>query len=442
VAVLGFLVFAGLILVKATSMLEPDDFAYRASIVALRHGHILLSNSQYTSLNKQLASTGGQGILQWHHLSSGKWISEKNPGYPFVAVLFYAIGLLRVAPLFYGALAATGLYAGARKWLGGWAGTFAVLIFCFSGAALTFAWRDTMPSFTDASLIAAGFGALLWALLSTDAPARRRRFVGLAAFVALEAAVFIRYTNIIELGVAVIAVLAVAKATRLGWSTVASWLTTVAVFVGLVLSFDRWAYGTATSTGYSPGEITFSWSSLVPNLRAMPRDLTTSMPMWLLAFGALVWIAFNLAARRGERPEATEAKRDAVIGAVLASGWLALWILYLSYTWTVGQASGGFTVHVIRFYLPALGLIALLATWLVVRLARPAAWGVIGVLTVCAVLSFNAMSSNVPSHAVPTGRGPGPGGGVSARPRYAPPVGSPSSGSMPGNGAPPSTLVP
>jgi protein-S-isoprenylcysteine O-methyltransferase Ste14 len=120
-----------------------------------------LTNAQYEVLNRQLAASGGQGILQWHHMASGKWISERNPGYPFFAVLFYLLGLLRVTPLFYGAIACLGLFATSRAWLGKWAGAYAIVLYCFSGAALTFAWRDTMPSFTDASLIAAGFGALL-----------------------------------------------------------------------------------------------------------------------------------------------------------------------------------------------------------------------------------------------------------------------------------------
>jgi hypothetical protein len=79
-------------------MLEPDDYAYRASIVALSHGQILLTNVQYLSLKASLGASG-QSILHWHHMSSGYWISEKNPGYPFFAILFYALGRLRISPL-------------------------------------------------------------------------------------------------------------------------------------------------------------------------------------------------------------------------------------------------------------------------------------------------------------------------------------------------------
>jgi hypothetical protein len=396
----------------------------------------VLSNAQYQALNRKLASGGTQGILRWHHLASGKWISEKNPGYPFFAVVFYAIGLLRLTPLFYGALACVGLYAGARKWLGGWSGTFAVWIFCFSGAAITFAWRGTMPSFTDASLVAAGFGTLLWVMLSPEATPRRRLVAGIAAFLAIEGAVFIRYTDVIELLVAVLAVVALAKASELSWRIVGSWLATVGLFALMVLSFDQWAYGKGTSTGYSAGEITFSLSSFWPNLKGMPKDLTTSMPMWAVAMAAVIWIGARFWRRRSNSLEETRAAvtRDTTLGAVLALGWLGLWLVYLNYSWTVSQVSGGpgggggLTVHVIRFYLPAIGLIALLCAWLLTRLARLMSWAVVAALAACAVLSFASMAGGA-------GGAAGPGGAGPVGQHHAPP-GTPPKGSKPPNGAP------
>jgi len=404
----GFVLFMVLVLTKATAMLEPDDYAYRASIVALSHGHILLSNAQYEALNRQLVASGGQGILQWHHLASGKWISEKNPGYPFFAVLFYVLGLLRVTPLFYGGLACVGLFAGAKAWLGRWAGTYAVWLYCFSGAALTFAWRDTMPSFSDASLIAAGFGTLLWTMLTKDVSPQRRMVIGLLGFLALEAAVFIRYTNVIELAVAIAGVLAFSRTVQIRWRTVGIWLGSVVLFGLGVLAFDQWAYGNATSTGYSPGEITFSLSALWPNLKAMPIQLTTSMPFWTLAAVACVVITVQFARARHRDARGDEhrlvTRRDAMVALVLAAGWLGLWLLYLTYTWTVhqtggargggGPGAGAMTVHVIRFYLPALGLIALLGAWLLVRLGRHLAWVLLAGLVVAAVLSFHSMASS------------------------------------------------
>jgi hypothetical protein len=108
-------------------------------------------------------------------------------GCPFLAAPFQAAGIIRLPPLFYGALGCLGLFFGARRWLGRYGGAAAVVLFCSSGAALLFAWRDYMPTFTDASLIAAGTGALLWAVLGAGATARRRTWIGLAGFAALVA---------------------------------------------------------------------------------------------------------------------------------------------------------------------------------------------------------------------------------------------------------------
>ena len=432
-SLVAFVAFALVVLTRSTAMLEPDDFAYRASIVALSHGEILLTNAQYLALKASMGLS--QGNLQWHHMASGYWISEKNPGYPFVAVLFYALGLLRLTPLFFGVLACVGLYVGMRRWVSARAGALAVWLYCFSGAALTFAWRATMPSFSDASLIATGFGLLVWTMLATEASTRRRLWVGLGAFVALELAVFIRYTNVLELAVAVAGVALLARGARLRRSMILAWGASVLALGVLVLGFDQWAYGSATSTGYSSGEITFSLSALWPNLKGMPAHLTTSMPLWILAAVAVVAITLRyLRARPSTRfpPE----RVDGRVATVLAAGWLGLWALYLCYTWTANQVGagsgpggGGVTVHVIRFYLPALGIVAMLAAWLVNRFWRPAMIGVVAVMVVAALLSFSSMASTGSVGGGGPGGVPGqfPGGGAPA-PNGAPPSGPPPSG--------------
>ena len=437
-ALVAFAAFALVVLSRSSAMLEPDDFAYRASIVALSHGQILLTNAQYLALKSSLGSAG-QGVLQWHHMTSGYWISEKNPGYPFFAILFYALGLLRLAPLFYGALACAGIFVGMSRWVSQRAAAAAVWIYCFSGAALTFAWRSTMPSFSDASLIAAGFGLLIWVLVAVEASPRRRLWVGLAAFVALECAVFIRYTNVIELAVAVAAVAVMARGTRLRVASLVAWGASVVALGAVVLGFDQWAYGSATSTGYSSGEISFSLSSVWPNLKGMPAALTSSMPMWLLAAAALVVIIVRRVRARASSSLAAT-RTDALIGSILAVGWLALWGLYLCYTWTVSQLGGGHavTVHVIRFYLPALGLIAMLAAWLVSRWRRPAMIATIAVLVVAALVSFASMASSNAGGGPGGPGGPGgsgvPGAGPGSPPGGVGPGGAPSGVSAPGAG--------
>lgn len=215
-AVAAFAALCVVVLAIAPRPEEPDDGAYRASIVAMTEGHFLtLSGAQATALAAKLGD--GSGLInQWVELSGGRYISEKDPGYPFLAAPFQALGMIRWAPLFFCALACLALFIGARRWLGRFGGLAAVGLYCSSGAAVQFGWRDYMPTFTDASLIAAGSGALLWALLATEVSSRRRTWAGLAGFAAIEVAAFVRYTDVVVLGCAVVTVIVARRRPRIG----------------------------------------------------------------------------------------------------------------------------------------------------------------------------------------------------------------------------------
>jgi len=379
-ALAAFAVLCVMALSFAPRLVEPDDYAYRASIVAMTHGDFLtLSTAQIEALAAQLPGPGGArllggpgGIPQWVQLADGQWISEKDPGYPFLAAPFQALGIIRLAPLFYAALGCLGLYAGGRRWLGRWGGAAAVGLFCSSGAATLFAWRDYMPTFTDASLIAAGTGALLWAVLATEASTARRTWAGLAGFVAFEAATFVRYTDIVVLGCAVVAVavawrIRAARASRLPGAALAWWLGSVAAFGAGVAVFDALVYGGPLKSGYQPGEITFSLGAVLPNLRYMPAHLIEAMPMLVLGLTGLAWIVARWARlRRANGEDAARARRDLAVGLALTASWVGVWGLYAAYTWTAHP--GGGTLQVVRFYVPALGAIALLGAWFLVRL--------------------------------------------------------------------------
>jgi len=373
-AVAAFAVLCVVVLSSASRLVEPDDYAYRASIVAITQGHFLtLSTAQVDRLAAELPGpvAGVPGVLQWVQLPGGGWISEKDPGYPFLAAPFQAAGIIRVAPLFYGALGCLGLFFGARRWLGRYGGAAAVVLFCSSGAALLFAWRDYMPTFTEASLIAAGTGALLWAVLAAGATTRRRSWTGLAGFAALEAAVFVRYTDVLVLGCAAVAVvvawrLRAVPAAALGW-----WLGSVVVSGAGVALFDDLVYGGPLRSGYRPGEITFSLGAVLPNLRYMPAHLIAAMPMLVLGLAALAWIAARrVRLRRSGDERAALARRDLAVGLALAASWFSVWGLYAAYTWTANPF--GSTLQFARFYVPAAGAIALLGSWLVTRLPRRA----------------------------------------------------------------------
>lgn len=409
VALGAFAAMCVVVLLRSPQLLEPDDYAYRASIVALSQGHVLLTNAQFLALQLKLSLHGGGGIMQWTRLPDGKWISQKNPGYPFLAVTFQLLHALRWAPLFYGALACGGLFYGARRWLGRWGGTYAVVLYCSSGAALNFAWRSTMPTFSDASLIAAAAGLLLGVLLSKDDSTSRRLVLGLLAFLALDAAMLTRYSDVTVLIVAVVSVVALYRVCSLTRAMILSWLGVVVIFALGDLELNRLLYGGFFKTGYPSGLITFGTSAIIPNIERLPSRLIESMPMTLLALGSLVWIVVRLVRSRmleAQGVTRARARRDAAVALVLSLAWLSVWGLYVTYTWTVGQTLGpGNPVHVVRFYLPALGLIALLAAWILKQLPRWFAPATLVVLASLGVWSFLLPANhltfrNSPHHAV------------------------------------------
>ena len=398
-AAAAFFALCVVVLSIAPQTAEPDDGAYRASIVAMTEGQFLtLSITQAETLARTLGDNPDAPPNQWVEVRNGRYISEKDPGYPFLAAPFQKLGLIRLAPLFYGLLACLGLFIGARRWLGRFGGLAAVGLYCSSGAAIGFAWRDYMPTFTDASLIAAGSGLLLWTVLATDAGCRRRSWVGLAGFVAIEVATFVRYTNVVILGCAVAAMVVAwsLRATGLPLRTLGWWLASVAIFGAGVAVWDDRVYGGPLTTGYQPGEVTFSLTAIGPNLRLMPAHLLQAMPTLVLGLTALVWIVVRRLVLRDTGGQAgAAARRDLSIAAALAASWLAIWSFYSAYTWTTDPTS--VTIQVVRFYVPALGAIALLGAWLVTRIPGRARWPGVGSAAVIAAMfgvgvwSFYAM---------------------------------------------------
>jgi hypothetical protein len=191
----------------------------------------------------------------------------------------------------------------------------------------------------------------------------------------------------VVLGCAVVAVLVAwrLRAVRLPGSAVAWWLASVCVFGIGVAIFDTLIYGGPLRSGYRPGEITFSLSAIGPNLRYMPAHLIQAMPMLVLGLGALAGLAVVwLRGRRAGGQQAALAGRDLAVGVALAAPWAAIWALYATYTWTAATSLS--TLQAARFYVPALGAIALIGAWLLVRLPRRLPLTAITTLAVAGVL--------------------------------------------------------
>ncbi len=469
-AVVLFAVFAIFVLLTTHKYLEPDDYSYRAAIAALASGHIRLSGAQYTSLVNSLTSSGvlpssglhgavgalgggtpsagslpglsGHGfggggsswMLQWHKMATGYYMTEKNYGYVLLATPFYMLGILNFAPLFYGGLAAFALYIAASRWLGRRGGLFAVVLYLFSGLAITFAWRSTMETFTDASLIAIGVGLLIWVFLAKEKGQSQRLIIGALGFLALSMATFARYTDLVALGVAFVAATIFAKRSQITRSTLFSWYAVVFVAMAGIALFDRWAYGAFTSTGYTTGVITFSLSSIWPNLTKVLPQVIIALPASLLALAAIGYVLRVFLFSRANNGEDSKVSvgQDLAIVLSLGAAWFGFWLVYLAYNWTVNQA--GAPLHVVRFYVPGIAFVALLGAFTLSKMPKTVSHVVAVVVMALAFISYYHLTGGS-THGLgggapqgPFGRGAGSG--------VIPDQGGPLSGALPPGGGP------
>jgi hypothetical protein len=435
--------FSGFVLAYPYWLREPDPYAYRASIKALEDGHLTLTQAQFVELGRRLRAEPDRwdGVFQpapvrlgsppeappqapplpgraapregfvplpsvtkhwasiecWVKLANSRWVSEKNPGYPFLAAPFDALGAIRIAPLFYGALACLCLWLGATRWIGRWGAGLAVALYLCPAAMLIMGHRAYMPSFTDASLLSGGAGLLLWGVLAVEASRRRRALGGTLGFFLLGVSVATRYTNVFPaLAIALwAAISALRPRAALGWRVLLSWTAGALLPSALLLLYNLWVFRNPAAVGYEQsrgsGSVFFLWN-VGHNLEVMPSRILRGMPSLVLALAALLTAAGRGVVawrRRGAPPLADPFAPDAATSAATApssaasvSGagwvqamlllwWIAAWapLLFFGWTWSSVPASWNLILTV-RFYIPAVGAIALLGAWFLARLPK------------------------------------------------------------------------
>jgi hypothetical protein len=126
----------------------------------------------------------------------------------------------------------------------------------------------------------------------------------------------------------------------------------------------------------------------------MPAHLIEAMPVLVPGLAGLGWIAWRwVRLRRADGEIAAGARRDLAVGLALAASWFGVWGLYAAYTWTAHP--GLTTLQAVRFYVPAIGAMALLGAWLAVRAPRrPSTAAVASAALVAAALGLGAWSFN------------------------------------------------
>ena len=206
-AVAAFAALCVVVLSVAPRTAEPDDGAYRASIVAMTDGHFLtLSAAQAQSLARELDDNPAAPPNQWVQLPGGRYSARRTrlsvPGGAVRGAGHHPVGAAVLRRL-----ACIGLFIGARRWLGRFGGAAAVGLYARPEPR----WRSPGATTCRRSPTRrwSRRGPGRWygrcSRRSQHAAAHLDRLSG---FVALELATFVRYTNVVILGCAVMAVIA------------------------------------------------------------------------------------------------------------------------------------------------------------------------------------------------------------------------------------------
>ena len=394
------------VLVARPFLVEPDDFAYRASIVGITEGHFLtLSAAQVHALAAHLGQLRGAGVKR--RLGVGRSIVGPGPvpsrqpgaGPGPVGPSGTPMGAARQRPL--DQREGPGLPLPRRALSSARLDpTRAVVLRRARASASSPArWRGSAATAAPPRSLSSarpGRRGLFAGVLHADLHRRladrsglwrpalgsprgkeagrgHRTFVGLLAFLAFETAVFVRYTDVVVLLCRTDGRRCVEVQPKHGiYPCLAWWLGSVVLFGAGVALFDDLVYGGPFKSGYGPGEITFSLSSILPNFRYMPAHLVEAMPMLFFGLGAVVWIVWCRVRLRGRLLSdelGASARCDFAVAVALAASWFSVWGCTRP---TPGPRTlYGTTLQFACFYVPALGAISLLGAYPIVLCPEP-----------------------------------------------------------------------
>ena len=394
-AALGYLFTCIVVLAAPAKLPEPDDWSYRAQLEALRMGHVTLDATQFSAVELAMRRQGG-AANQWVRLPGGRYLSEKNPGYCFLAAPFFLLGLIRLAPLAFLALGCAALWLAGRRLSNELGACAAVLLFLASPAVLVMAARPYMPTAAELSLVAAGLGFYAYCALAKEEPMRRRAWLGALAFALAGTAVPVRFTSALGLVLLAAHACLFMRANAVPARVLLLWACAAALPLALLAVYNVVVFGAplAHAYAYSHRMIAFTIAALADNLKLGPARewwAMPALPLAVIATGAYGWL----------RPAGT--RFALLFAAVLASYWVA-WAMY-------GWTSMAYRAHVmvtIRPLLPAVGAVALLGGPLLSRRWPLAA---LALVAVCA-FSFHEYRKTVPlgAHFAPGVQSPVRGG--------------------------------
>jgi hypothetical protein len=368
----------------------PDPWAYRFAVENFAQGKWVVTDREAAEGRKQARLEGGH-LTQYVQMAPDRWVLEKAPGYPLLAVPFQWVGMPRLANVALALLAALALYVALAAWRDEFVALLGVTVFSWSPISVAATHYAHMDTFASGALLVIGGALSLW----YDAQAEQRSIAPLMLFAAGLAsgwAVLVRLPSVLLLGLIVL-YLALSVRRRRESAGRSVWLHLGAFGLGCALAlavlaiYNLAVFDRLFDTGYrlTPYRSFLVWGTAETGATARSLGWLTVGPVVTIASAVVEQITLGIKPLILGWPllplvlvESFLALRDRQARSF--TWWTILWLLvaFLSYAGFAGLSKeltfpfrrtwGFFMID--RYVFPAALPITLLATSLLARLPR------------------------------------------------------------------------
>lgn len=365
-----------------------------------------INNDLYISQSQQAWNEGGQ--LLWYASISGEhWALTQAPGYAAYLAPFYLMGAPQLGNSLLVAGLALVLYLLLRRLKDEKTAMIGLMLLFFTPLFLVM-WQRVYSD-ALASLAVPGMGGGLyiyyWLRRGELKPRAGALLLGLSGLLIM-AGVAVRYTNIVIAAVFGLHFLVMAARSfrrgegRLLGREALSLVVGVALPLAALLAYHAVAFGSPLKYGYSFNQIpvTFAWHYLGEaacytiirsNVINLWAPFLIAMPLILAALPALAASGWRKALPLNRDQADPWPEIDGHVWWLILGWTLAVCGLYGMYEWTAYQDAAQMPYStLIRFYLPALMPLVIMAALALARLSKRVVAGAIVVAALAGVMLF------------------------------------------------------
>lgn len=380
--------------------------------VNLSQGRLTVDDALHQQQVSEAQQQGGQ-LIQYVQLGPDRWAFEKAPGYVYLLIPLYLLGVPQLANILLAAGLVLITYLLLRQLKDERAACVGSLLILFTPVGLAMLQREFMDSFASAALPGIGGGLyILYSLRKSDTGPAVAAFMLFLAGLFLGLGVAARYTDAVIAVVFALHFLATRIKSLLKGNSGTFLREAGALGLGaaipliLLLLYQKSIFGSPFVYGYEYTKMNVkfaydywgqakAWQIISSNLRKLWLPLIIGFPPLVAALpgmGISLWQKIKGMRHHECHPIWPGLSLDLTL--LLISWFVAIFGLYIMYEWTANQRADVPFIIVTRFYLPALLPMAVMAIFFLSKLPSKLIVCLIAIALFAGVFFFVQSSQN------------------------------------------------